>query len=76
MHVFIWHYIGELTGSYHNEGGAVVVAETVERARELLEAREHTRLADDEQDPDVTYKLGGRKKIEEAVYIFPDAGCC
>jgi hypothetical protein len=34
--VFVWRRLENLTDSYHSEGGAVAVAETLDRARELF----------------------------------------
>lgn len=67
MKLFIWDYLCELTDSYHNGGGLVVVAEDLDKAKALNGA-----IGDN--PPDRVYDLKG--KNEEAVYVFPDSGCC
>jgi hypothetical protein len=70
MKMFIWEYVSELTVSYHDGGGVVVVASTLERARELLPPN----CSAVKEDPGAVYVLAG--PVEERVYAFPDAGCC
>ena len=36
MKVFIWERLEQATGNYHSEGGVMVVAESVERAKEMV----------------------------------------
>ena len=82
MKLFLWRRIDQCTRNEHSEGGVVVVAETVERARELAaqycddyelgHAPGHCQIRPDEL-PDAVYDVPGR---EEAVYLFPDKGCC
>lgn len=69
MKVFIWTRVEEATQNYHSEGGVVVFADTEVRARALASA-ERACIAEDEH-PEVRDASG-----PEAVYIFPDAGCC
>lgn len=67
MKVFILERVSELTGNYHSEGGTIVIA------KELL-ADEHANITDEEWEDVIVHDIKG--KPEEAVYIFPDAGCC
>ncbi len=70
MKVFVWSYVAHATDSYHSEGGVVVFAETIERARELAAAAGAKIGAHEAADEvrDTTE--------EEACYIMPNAGCC
>lgn len=36
MNLYLWYSVSDLTDSYHSSGGLVVVAPTLERARELI----------------------------------------
>ena len=68
MKMFLWQSLDGLTDSYHDGGGLAVVAESLERAWEMVPAAKG-------HDPDKTYKLAG-SKLQEESFIFPDAGCC
>ena len=76
MKVFIWKNIKKLTDNYHSDGGLVIVAETLQRAIELAEARgvEFSKGDYDELTPSNVYNTDD--SAEEKVFIFPDAGCC
>ncbi len=71
MKVFVWESVEEVTNSYHSDGGIVVFAETLERAKALA-LLEGAKIRDDEEPDDVREVQGG----EEKVYIMPNAGCC
>lgn len=68
MQLFIWKYLEELTGSYHDGGGVVIAAGNLRAARDLLAG------VNLPEKPDVIYELAGSPDPE--VFIFPDAGCC
>lgn len=70
MNVYVWERIDKASGNYHEEGGVVVFAKTLERAIELASSKGATIRAD--EAPDEVRKTSGK----EAVYIMPDAGCC
>jgi hypothetical protein len=71
MKLFVWSNVERVTGSYHDGGGVAAIAETLERARELLvkQAPECEALT---ADPDLVRDCDGPEYLE----IFPDAGCC
>lgn len=82
MTVFIWERIEQCTENYHSEGGVVAIAKDEERARELVNQTQisnkwgdlsYTKIEDSEK-PDAMYWLHDDE--EEAVFLFPDAGCC
>uniref|UniRef100_A0AAU6VZJ0 Uncharacterized protein n=2 Tax=unclassified bacterial viruses TaxID=12333 RepID=A0AAU6VZJ0_9VIRU len=66
MKVYIFNYVDEITSNYHDGGGLVVVAESLERAKEMF-----PQIGDTAPD-DI---LETSEKFEKS-YIFPDAGCC
>ena len=75
MTVFIWSGLSHLTDNYHHGGGLVVVAESLEQARELFKPP----LVPAECDaftvePDRALPVPDDAK--EEVFIFEDAGCC
>ena len=72
MKVYIWQRVGECSDNRHSSGGVVVFAETEGRAREAANELEHCKIRPGEAIDVVREVRGG----EEAVYIFPDAGCC
>lgn len=73
MKLFIFNDIK--TRNYHSGGGAVIVAESLDRAQEL--ARLHGGDAEWEN-----FKVVGAPVAEysvrgpEGVWVFPDKGCC
>lgn len=67
MLLFLWKRVDDLTTKWHSDGGLVVVAATLERARELCPAVNET-------PPDKTFTLAD--PCDEGVFIFPNAGCC
>lgn len=89
MFMYIFPYVGQLTDNYHSGGGLVVAADGgLDRVKELIEDRNNEdrahygRDADDplinptdEEFANLTiYKIEG--EAPEAVFVFPDAGCC
>jgi hypothetical protein len=72
MYVYIWKRRDNMTTSYHSAGGAVAVAPTVERARELL--RRDADCPDLDTEPDIIYPVP--ETAAEFGEAFPDAGCC
>jgi hypothetical protein len=70
--VYVWKRIEHATGSYHESGGLLVVAETEDRARELAISKD-VRLSPEEKF-DHCFPCAGEQ--EEIVLVFPDAGCC
>lgn len=87
MNIYIWRNVTNMTDRFHSEAAVLVVAETVERARQLADefgARTdgtNGRMGDAPDgrrmeladDPDFVYPT--TENIEQVV-VFPDAGCC
>jgi len=87
MNVYIFENIDELTDRYHEGGGLVVIANNKRRAKKIAEEyihdpwdygneKPHIKLSDEEHKVAKSYKLDPLKKYKEAVFVFPDAGCC
>lgn len=81
MNVYVWDYLKRMSDSYHDDGGVVVVAESVEKARELLRTKDehgYTPVPGDsdvfDREPEVTYPTAG--EVAARVFTFPNAGCC
>ncbi len=81
MTMFLWRYLPCVSTNWHSGGGLVVFARDEARARELanehIKARfgeydgEYEPIPDDAKADDVRSCEGA-----EAVWTFPDAGCC
>lgn len=83
MNLYIWEDTSPVSGAYHDGGGIVIVAESLDAARKLWDS--HASDEDDyifvrdahkatEPPPDVAYHLAGVN--EPRVFAFPDSGCC
>ncbi len=79
MNVYVWPREKSLTTSYHEGGGVVVVAPTLERAIELArdagDGGYGPRVSEGwiPGDPFVIRCHGGEP---ERAWLMPDAGCC
>lgn len=73
MKLFIWDYVSNATGNYHDEGGIIVIAETLDRAREMIGAAKEREACEAlTKDPDLTRECEG----PEHIAVHQDAGCC
>lgn len=73
MKLFMWDCVRRATGSYHDEGGIIVIAETLERAREMVAAdKERVNCEALTTNPDLIRECEG----PEHIAIHQDAGCC
>lgn len=76
MKLFLWEEVDHATERYHPEAGIVVIAESLERARDLLRRPDEyvpSNCGAYTQEPDYTTEV---TDTQERVFIFPDAGCC
>lgn len=73
--MFVWENVSGLTTSYHDGGGTVVIAESLDAARDLLKSDGVVSSGSEvfTQEPDYTASVVSE---EDRVFIFPDAGCC
>lgn len=72
--LYIWNRVAGLTDSYHDGGGLVVIASSLDRAREILtaEAGVQENCEAFTIPPDMEVECAG----EEYIAVHPDAGCC
>jgi len=76
MKIYIWFDVSGLTYHYHDNGGLVIIAPSLEKAREFFLV-EHPEQAECEMltiEPDEVLDL--KDEITSRVYRFQDAGCC
>lgn len=76
MIILIFDFIAELTSSYHNGGGLVVIARCIESAKKLIKTDGYIRITDNEWSHVIIYPLQETIDTEEKLFIFPNAGCC
>lgn len=79
MKLFIWKRVDNITDNYHPEAGVACIANSEERARQLIKEYAEEARAQYEGDcgkcGDVTFMCEVLCD-EEKLFIFPDAGCC
>lgn len=75
MNLYIWPKATYLTDNYHDGGGVIAIAPTLDRAREIITSANYSDRPLSSSvlitDPIVITEL-----TEEYCMIFPDAGCC
>lgn len=74
MKVFVWENVEQVSNNWHSDGGVVVFANDESRAREIANSTPGCNIKDNEVPSDIRDLRGSKNK--EAVYIFPNAGCC
>ena len=82
MKIFIWNDTDPVSSNYHDDGGLLIIASDLIRARELWS--EYVDNLDEwgkfedksaaHDDPNHTYFTD--PDTEETVLVFPDSGCC
>jgi hypothetical protein len=83
MQIFILPHVENLTGSYHSDGGAVIIARDLQRAKEIMaehakeydayDPKEPIQVTEEEWAKAESFYIGSET---EKHWIFPDAGCC
>lgn len=81
MNIYIWESLDMVSTNYHEDGGLIIVAESLADAKEqanLHNQKESWSRIKIDKDPDFVYPLAdlGENKIDKRVIVFPDAGCC
>jgi len=72
--MYVWENVSELTNNYHDGGGVMVIADSMEAARELLIKNGVPKgCGAMKEQPDYSASVGSD---EDKVFIFQDAGCC
>ena len=87
MKVIILEYVNQLTSRYHSDGGLVIIAKDLERAKEMFplgeipssrwnsDEKDFVRPTEEEWGKAIIYDLKNDNE-EERYFVFPDAGCC
>jgi len=70
MKIYIWRNVEKLTTRWHDDGGFVAVAESLEAARAMSPEECGARVT----EPDAEYELADG--VPAAEFVFPDSGCC
>lgn len=89
MNLYLWTYVSPVSIAYHNGGGVMIVAPSIERARALwaervpeifgleyylyIEDDPHTALV---EPADKVFPLDPSVEHPEDLIIFADEGCC
>lgn len=77
MKIFIWSYVGGLTSNYHDGGGLMVAAPSLEAARVLMRDNANIPSACGAYHDAPTHAWDlTDDALESTVLSFPDAGCC
>lgn len=74
MKIFLWKRLEHVGERWHEEGGLVVVAHSIECAIEI--ATSNGVVVSIDNKPDAEYEIDVVDPVGEAIFIFPDAGCC
>ncbi len=72
--MFVWQSVGGLTPNYHDGGGCLVIADSLELARMMLVndgVKESCGAMTTEPDFSASVETS-----EDVVFVFQDAGCC
>lgn len=80
MKIFIWEDVDVMSERYHSDGGVIVIAKNLKRAREIAKEHDDDYEVIDSNDttifntkPNKVLKVGAKR---EYYCSFPDAGCC
>jgi len=71
---FVFDYVEEVSAHWHTGGGLLIVAESIARAKELIEKEQYVKVTDKEWEKVIT--IDAQSYEEERLITFPDAGCC
>lgn len=74
MKIFIFNRIKKCSCNYHEEGGLVIIAESIEHAKELIKQDKCISISAREWKNVESFDLIGN--IEPKFWVMPDAGCC
>jgi hypothetical protein len=73
MNIFIWERVDNMSYDYHSNGGLVVIARDLDRAREMIKEKIRPDCEALEKQPDFVSYV---QETEEKIFDFPDSGCC
>ncbi len=73
MEAWVFENLDQVSDSWHSGGGLVVVASSVERAREMVVENDAS-IEVPNWDEAIVLRLDDDEP--ERIWVFPDAGCC
>ncbi len=77
MKIYIWEKVDRVTGNWHDDGGLVVFAEDLDKAREELRLYGVPKDCEAfDKDPDYVVPVADGAYEEPGAIVFPNAGCC
>jgi hypothetical protein len=75
MNIYIFERIENVSGNYHKEGGLVIIASSIEHAKEVISVDKNICPTDEEWDAVQFFHLKDREE-KPRYWVMPDAGCC
>jgi hypothetical protein len=73
MHLFVWENVSLITTSWHDGGGLLVIAPSLDQAREIIRKKCPEGCEALTAEPALTCQVD---HYESLLMLFPDAGCC
>ena len=74
MKMFVWARVAYASNNYHHEGGILVVADNLSKAREVILKECSEKCGALTEEPN--FSLEVLEPASQTIFIFPDAGCC
>ena len=71
MKIYIWKRLNNVSSNFHSDGGLVIIAESLEKAKELVSQDKYIVI---NEEPDIVLEIED-SAVPEYI-VFPDAGCC
>lgn len=78
MKAFVWKRLEKVTDNWHPEGGVLVIAQTLDKAQEMLAAANIRDVSESALPaPYLEMDIDTRaQNVDPQIVVFPDAGCC
>lgn len=73
MMCYVWEDESKVTTSWHDEGGLLVIAESLFEARGMIAHKCPEGCSALENDPDFTFSTDHTSPV---LIVFPNTGCC
>ncbi len=74
MKLFIWNSVDQVSSSYHDGGGLLVAARSLDEAREKVKENLSQGCGALKDEPDHIVDIVNSES--DLFCVFPDAGCC
>ena len=74
MTAYVWQQVAQVSDNWHRNGGLLIVAESREHAKALIEAEADVAVTDDEWAKVIEIPCAAA--AAPRLMAFPDAGCC